>query len=259
MRKFFARRRRDTNGPKKRRHKLKTAGLALGLATAWGAETRADARLQLELTPQQTLTNAMVMYGNNVSTPFSVLLGTVPGGVTSTFFHNLRASEILQCDWVCDPASYLPGGNKPSFYAVIGLYEGVDGTGVAVSFPNDDPIVSMATWESIFQSPSAPVADYRFAKPTIFSDLLAAATHPMFPEFVVTQHVERMLEIYGEPDAYMGGPIATQYRSKAVLVNFSDASFGGMAFARLVPEPASWILLLSSAGVAFGGRRRRDT
>jgi hypothetical protein len=256
MRKFFTRRRPNASGPKKRRRKLRTAGLALGLVTAWGSESLADARLKLELTPEQTLTNALVMYGNNVSTAFSVLLGTVPGGVTTTYFHDMRDSEIVGCDWVCDPESYLPGGNKASFYAVIGLYEGAEGTGVTVSFPNDDSIVNMETWESTFQHPSAP-SFYRFEKPTIISDLLAAAPHPMFPKHVITEHVEEMLEAYGEPDAYLGGPIATDYGTNAVLVNFSEAAFGGTAFAELVPEPASWMLLVSAAGMAIGIGRRR--
>jgi hypothetical protein len=238
---------------------MRTAGLVLGLATAWGMEAHADATLKLELTPEQTLTNALVMYGNNVSTAFSVLLGTVPGGTTTTFFHTLRDSEISYCDWVCDPQSYLPSGNKSSFYAVIGLYEGAAGTSVTVSFPNDDPIVDSATWDSIFQSDSAPVSDYRFPKPTIISDLLAAAPNPLYPEFVITEHVQRMLEIYGEPDAYMGGPIATDYGSTAVLVNFSEASFGGTAYAQLLPEPASWLLMVGGAGVACATCRRRDS
>ena len=87
MKKFFTRRIKRGAKSRQSRRGFKFACLALGLVTAWGDEATADATLKLEVSPQQTLTNAFVLYGNNVSTGVIRSLGTIPGGQTTTFDH----------------------------------------------------------------------------------------------------------------------------------------------------------------------------
>jgi hypothetical protein len=217
----------------------------------------ADATLKVEVTPEQTITNALIYYGNNISTGVLRSLGLIPGGQTSTFFETFTPNSV-DPDWTWDAASYTshPDQNKPAFWAMIGVYQGDTGPGVTVSFPNAGPIIGGATWASVFQQPIMP-SDYQFEETAIINDLMTAAPHPNFPTIIVTQYVRTLLEVYGEPEAFAGGPLATDYGDTAVLVNFSDAAFGGTAIASLVPEPTTWLIIVGSAGVATGIRRRQ--
>jgi hypothetical protein len=245
MRKFFKRRRRENNVAKKKRHrKLRTAGLALGLATAWGAETQADVTLRLELTPQQTLTNAYVLYNNNVSTGLFKFLGIVPGGQTTVFLHELRDGEVLS-DWQSQPESYTSSGNYPAVYSIIALYGSGPETGVTVSFPNDDVVTQGKTWDELFN----PAPPFGYDRADIISDLQTNV--PPYEAF-------SLLDDYTKYPPY-STLLNTEYGSYATLVNFSTATFGGTALARVLPEPAGWILFVSAAGVACALRRRRDS
>ena len=74
---------------RRRLRKLKAACLSLGLATAWGGAASADTVLRVEVTPAVTLTNAVVVYGNNVSTEIYIPIGTAPAGQTTAWIHTL--------------------------------------------------------------------------------------------------------------------------------------------------------------------------
>jgi hypothetical protein len=223
----------------------------MGLATAWGGNAVADATLKLEVSPQQTLTNAFVLYGNNVSTGVIRSLGTILGGETTTFYHSLIVDQIPNCDWVCDPASYVvpPGDDSPfnpyPRYALIGLYQGDDGPGITVSFPNNDPIVNMSPWSSLFES--STVSSFNFAESDVIDDLSNVLPNVAFD----------LLTVYLRSGSFIPTSIGTPYGSTAVLVNFSDATFGGAAIATLVPEPASFVLLIGTVGIALTTYRRR--
>jgi hypothetical protein len=242
MRKFFKRRRPVVVESKTRRRKLRTAGLVLGLATAWGGEAQADVTLRLELTPEQTLTNAYVLYNNNVSTGLFRFLGTVPGGQTTVFHHPLLDGEVLS-DWQSQPESYVSFPGNGAAYSIIAVYGAA--TGVTVSFPNDDVVTQGKTWDELFN----PTPPFEYAEADIITD------------FQTNAPAYEALSLLGDhtrcpPYSTL---LNTAYGSHATLVNFSDATFGGTAFARVVPEPASWILVVSAAGATFGACRRRDT
>ena len=69
--------------------KLQAACMAACLATAWGGvdEANADVTFTGSITPNQTVTNAHVYYGNNVSTAAIRPLGTLPANETTSFTH----------------------------------------------------------------------------------------------------------------------------------------------------------------------------
>jgi hypothetical protein len=260
MRMFFTRRRKVTLPKVKPKRRLKAACLTLGLATAWGGEAVADATLKIEITPQQTLTNALVYYGNNISTGVLRSLGTLPGGQTSTVFHTFIANQVpFEESWSWTADSYVPGlGHQPAVYAVIGLYEGAEGTGVSVSFSNDDPITAMATWSSIFDRDDQITA-YRYTEASIVDYLQEIDFFPNYPQVVQESEVKRFLESYSSNSRpYLHSELATEYGQSATLVNFSDAAFGGTVIVQLVPEPATWCFIVGVAGIGLARWRRRS-
>jgi len=260
MKRFFSRRRRRTVRKKPSR-RFTAACLSLGLATAWGNSASADATLRVDIAPQQTLSKALIYYGNNISTGVLRSLGTLPGGQTSTIFQTIATEEVpFEGNWTWDPDSYGPGSNKPAFYAVIGLYSGDAGPGVSISFPNQDPIDALATWSSIFERQDLSIpSSFRFTEQEVVDGLTNTTQSQDFPPLVIADRLHSLLAIYGEPNGYMGGPLATEYGQTATMVNFSNASFGGTVNVSLVPEPAACLLLVSAAGiVSIGFRSRRS-
>ena len=147
--------------------------------------------------------------------------------MTSEF--NTDYPGFTESDFIDGP----PGNPFPNTgYAIIGVYQNGDVNGMTASSPDDSQIVNGETWESTLghnygQHSEQSIAD-TFASGSTFW-------------------------VYNSYNFYTKVPFNTQ----AVLINYSEAAFAGTALATVVPEPASWMLLLTGAGVAFSGARRR--
>jgi len=200
----------------RKRLKQTAACLTIGLATAWGGS--ADAALvKVVMTPEETLTNAYgVIYHRNSSSGRLVSLGTTIGGTTSVLFF--------------DFAQETPQDFAGLSYTVLGLYEGDDGPSVAVSFPNNGPILSGSVWEDLFGGIAR--------KSSMIDELMRGRS--------IVPFVNTTTRMTG-----------TQYGSEATIINFSQASFGGVVTISIVPEPGSFVLLTSGVGLVALPRRRR--
>jgi hypothetical protein len=217
---------------------LKAGCLALGMATAWGGEARSDVILQVSATPATTLTNAFVYYGNNASTAYLRSLGTLPGGQTTTLVDVIPTNT--EPSWWGDPDAYASGAS----YVIIGMYDEGGSPGVAISFPNDAPITTPKQWAEVFESSWNHGYDYSEAE---IIGYLQAADYA---------ELDRFLYNYGDVKRTRNGhPCATEYGNQATLVNFSDPTFGGVVTVTLVPEPAAWVLLVTTAGTLLFWRR----
>jgi hypothetical protein len=212
-----------------KRARLLNACLALGMATAWTPDAAATT-LQLSVTPTETLNHAYVSYyTRNSSGQYVFSLGTLPGGQTTLFTHDfpsLPASEF-------DPSPPHTAYWHPAGYAVFGLYGSGASTGVALSFPDDSPIVQGATWDTLIKPINGRTEQ----------DVIDGLTG------VVGLSLE----------AFVNGlinVIKVPYGSQATLVNFSEATFGGTALA-VVPEPATFALLVMGVGIIVLVDRRK--
>ncbi len=217
--------RRERRG--KRLRKLKAACLSLGLATAWGVEAQADTMVSIDLAPTVSLQDAVVVFGNNVSTATGFYLGDIPYGITTNIVKRFESG-----DWryeFINEREYLVNGSSPNVgYALLAAYDD-DGTpGVVVSCPDDGPVVAMQEWADIFwniteaqalDGLSHGYADTRFGN--YYSDIMN-----------------------------------TDYGTQATLVSFSTAADVGTITVTVVPEPATWGLVAGAVGIAALARRR---
>lgn len=258
MRRFYSQLRSRLARKSTSNRGLNAACVSLGLATAWGGEAAADVTFKLTLAPEQTLTNAVVFYGNNRTSGTLQSLGTIPGGQTTTIFQTLspgpRGSTVATEPEYYDPAL----GFATPYYVVIGLHQGESGPRASVSFPNDEPIVSGLNWTETFESPTIP-ASLHVAEEELISDLINGHVDPRFPGRFVADAARNLAQWYGGP-SFVDGRLSSPYGGHtAVFVDFgSNTSFGGTAVIELVPEPATWCLLVSMAGTFVMSRRRRD-
>jgi hypothetical protein len=250
MRKFFPKRRIGLSKRKRHKRPLKAACLSLTLATAWGYEAAAEVTFKLTIAPEQTLTNAVVFYGNNRTSGALRSLGTIPGGQTSTIFHTLSPGPRGSTP-ATEPEYYDPAlGSASPYFVIIGLHQGEAGHSAIVSFPNDDPVQLMESWEEIFESPAIS-ATYHVTEQALIDDLVDGHPLPQNPDVYVADGARRFSEWYGGIPGVANGRLSTPFGQSATLVHFSDASFGGIAIVDLIPEPATWFLLVSAAGAAF--------
>ena len=203
---------------KKWKSKLQAGCLALGLATAWGAEARGEAILQVSATPAQTLTNAFVYYYANGSCNGLESLGTLPTGQTSVLSRTLPF----------DPDNYSNCG-----YVLIGLHDDGTSAGVTVSFPNDDILVLHSQWEEVFG----------FAEVDAIDALYQAGSGDVITLYYLLYYNTNFVQ--------------TPRGNEGTLVSFSNPTFGGVVTVDIlpVPEPAAWVLLISLAGTVLLWRR----
>ena len=96
----------------------------------------------------------------------------------------------------------------------------------------------MATWTSSFES--STVSSFNFGESDIVDDLSNVQPDVAFD----------LLTVYLRSGLFVPTSIGTPYGSTAVLVNFSDASIWRHGNCQLVPEPASFVLLIGAVGVA---------
>jgi hypothetical protein len=200
------------------------ACLTVALATAWGAPAEATI-VHLSVTPTDTLSQTIVLFFHrNNSFDGRLPLGVVPGGVTSRFDYDLPT-------WAPEDFTGTYAG-----YILVGLHGTGPTTGVALSFPNDSPITSGQTWDSLIQ------ANTGWAEQTAIDFLNSPGPFDLYNSFVY--QAEYLFKV----------PFETQ----ATIVDFSGATSGGTAFATIVPEPSTWALLVCGAGVIAVSRRRHE-
>jgi len=125
----------------------------------------------------------------------------------------------------------VPGPNYSTGFAIVGAYQKGDVNGMTVSSPDDSPIVNGATWGSA-------LGPYYGSSEQAVADSLASGSN---------------LWVFNSFNASTQVPFNTQ----VVLINYSDAAYGGTAIATVVPEPTTWMLLVTGAGLWLGCARLR--
>jgi hypothetical protein len=242
---------------KRAKKRLFGACLSASLATAWGGSADA-ATIHLSVSPTEALssTYALYRYKVGVSAFYQTFsLGSLLAGKTTVFDHDVP-------DYVV--TSELAG------YAIVGLHGNPGSQGVSVSFIDDSPIQNHTAFATLF--PPYP----GFNEQTLIDFLPTDGGGGWASTFVDVNN--------------NGNLVILPYESQATIVNFTDPTFGGVAFATLkpaahpfapglaiaavhandhahlpslvssplaVPEPASLILFVTGAGVvtAVGLRR----
>lgn len=208
-----------------RRRTRRLAGCAaLALCTAWQPPAEAAA-IRLAVSPEHTLTQAHALYlHKNTSSYIRFDLGSVPGGVTTNFYHEFPH---------LDESDFRP--SPPHTYAIVGIQE-VEGVASGVfGFTSDWPIVEEATFQELFTQHIG------------HSEESFIATLEQNPAFATSWA------------NLFHGILANRYNTVATLVSFTDATYAGTAIA-VVPEPHTWVLLVTGVGVTAlvtGARRRR--
>ncbi|MBN2023600.1 MAG: hypothetical protein JW809_12515 [Pirellulales bacterium] len=221
---------------------LKAGCVALGMATAWGGQADAGVMSLVSITPEVDLTHAFVYYGNNVTSGMIKSLGDLPGGQTTT---------VSQTGFIVDfPQHYdETNGHRPT-YAVIALYDEGGSPGVAISFPNDDPIAMNRSWDDIFRYSYYPGAGYD--EEEVVNSLLQSEN-----EDPSGGPLDWFLCFAMSDSTATGDHCATEYGQQATLICFSNATFGGTVTVDVVPipEPAAWVLVIGMAGALLWWRR----
>jgi hypothetical protein len=225
---WIARRKRPVRRARKRA-RLFAACLTLGLASAWGPRATA-VTVHLSVTPTQTLTDAYVVYIlKNSSSLFPFPLGTIPAGQATIFdteFPFLTAEDF----------SPLPLGSffDPG-YVVIGVHGPDENPGFSFAFASDSPITNGDTWETLFDrsggevSEAEVVANYRLQG---------------------GEGAKYWTQAYWEL-------LVVPFGQQSTMIDFSAATFGGTAIA-YVPEPSTWVMACSAAGIFAFGKWRRN-
>lgn len=194
----------------------------MGMVTAWGTEAVADTiPVRLSMTPEITLLNAHVLYGNNYSSGDLRSLGTIPEGLTSSFDHTVDDTFVA----------------TPPTFAVVGLYDTGDVVGIAVSLRNNE-LIDNASWISVF-------GNNPFTEAEVIAELQAG-------------RAGSFLRQYGHPTYLSGWTSAIDFGGTGTLANFSEATFGGTVSVNVVPEPASFALVVSAMGIVWLPLLRRS-
>lgn len=221
--------------------KLKSACLAAGLSAAWAGNAE-GAMFRVSVTPNQTISNARIYYHNGVTTSNFIHLGLLPANVTSVFEHTVTIGGFDDSYWF-DTSFRNPG------YVIIGLNDD-EGHGVTVSFPNDDVVVNSLTWEETFDTPDPFDPDARVYTE---EEVIATLENDLNP----TGFVDSYEDFYA-PEAGRRLPyLVTYFGEESTLVSFSTAGFGGTAIVEEVPEPSTFVLVVTSAGVLALACRRQ--
>lgn len=195
---------------------------AVSLCTTWQPAAEA-ATVHLEVAPVHTLTQAYALYFNkNSSSNYRFDLGVVPGGTTTEFYHDFPDAEI---------SDFEP--SPPYTYSIVGV-QVVDGEASAVfSFLSDWPAVQEATFDQLFTQENG------------YTEALFLSTLEYAPS-LAESWTNRFRDIIGIP-----------YGTQATLMSFSEAQVAGTALAT-VPEPGTWVLLVTGAGVLAVASRYRQ-
>jgi hypothetical protein len=226
--------------------KLQAACMAACLATAWGGADQASADVTFTgtITPNQTVTNAHIYYGNNVSTAAMRPLGTLPANQTTSFTHTLVAAPDVAA-WTTDPNAYVGDRFLPSGYVILGLVGPQAEPSVLVSMPDDGAITGGKTWPQLFEV-GFPLD---FPEAEVIADLASTPA-----SYSINQSY--FLDVRWFP--YWSRDITgTDYGQPATLVSFSTAGFAGTSRVELVPEPASLAIVALFIPLALNRRRRR--
>jgi hypothetical protein len=222
--------------------------MAACLATAWdGKPANADVTFTGSVTPNQTVSNAHIYYGNNVSTAVIRPLGTLLANQTTRFTHTFLDSDPGPlADWTTDPSAYVGDRFLDSGYLLLGLVQSAGEPSVLVSMPNNSAITNGSTWSQLFEQ-GFPLD---FTESEVIADLVnTPASYSAFDSY--------FLQLKWFP--YWSFDITgTDYGQTATLVSFSTASFAGTATVSMVPEPAGLTLFAALVPLALTRRRRGD-
>jgi len=227
--------RKRKNSKKRRKWKsgLKAGCLALGLATAWGGEARGDVILQVTANLTKSLTDAFIYFNNNVTSGYMESLGTLSAGqtITKTYTHWGTLDNFTQ-----------KNGARSS-YVMVGLYDDQGSPGVAVSFPNADPISGPVQWADIF-GPSG-VSYYHYTEAEVIGYVNQASAGTDYTP----------LRYFLNDISYNAGE--TEYGNESTIVCFSNPTSGGVMTVDVlpVPEPAAWMLFVGLSGAVLLWRR----
>jgi hypothetical protein len=219
---------------------IKAGCLALGMATAWGGEACGDPVSHITINSTVGISNAYLFYANNVTSADVKSLGNLTAGATT----------LSQWDFTPGEDAYGDNGtgHRPT-YMMIGLYDYSGNPGVVVSFPNSYYELSNKQWADFFQS--TPGHEYDRTEAQVVGYLQSAAT-----DFSAYCGVCDFLRDFGNSRYDVcGHPCATEYGQMATLVGFSGASLIGRVTVDVVPEPATWVLLIGAAGALLFWRR----
>lgn len=220
MRIFFKRQAARKSRSKRGRKKFLGACLSATLATAW-AGTADSKDIHVTILPTVTMHSAWLVFHYSNASPDFLYLGTLSGNETNAFnYYNIPDTQF-------DPSN----SGIPTGYEFIGAHVGEDPTGLAVGFPSDSPIQQGQSFSDAFP----PVPGITFNE----ADLLVSITHNHYGDYLF----DEFLSIYLSQ-------LSTPYGVQGTIVNFTGASFGGTIDVDVVPEPASWILLVSAAGMS---------
>jgi hypothetical protein len=186
---------------------LKTACLAVGLATAWGSPANAGPsqstdEVQLTISPSNNLTHVYFLYGVGGTTPSNISAIPLPdivGGITTT--------DTFSAANISSPA-----------YAVMGLYD------------ETNKLLTLSLYSGEAQNINGN-AD--------FSDVFSPFTENTIATALLSNDTATLVNFIGQADFWTVG-----FGSSADLINFSNASDGGSVFAAIiVPEPSSSLLV----------------
>ena len=226
MRISFKRQAARKSRSKRVRKKFLGACLSATLATAWAGSAEAK-DIHLSITPTETISAGQVLFQVVNSSALGVFyLGTIPGGQTSVFDYLGYSDEIF---------------NSTSLgFLFIGVHGPEDNLGLSIGVNSNSTIQNGESFAAAFP----PVNGYSITE----ANLVNAVTLGYYGEYIylpfLNQYADSVTIPYGAP---------------GTIVNFTDASFGGTINVDVVPEPASWVLLVSAAGIiTLLARGRRE-
>jgi hypothetical protein len=185
---------------------LRTACLAVGLATAWGSPAGAQSNeIQLTISPSNNLTHVYFIYGvdrTSLNPSGVVPLPDVAAGTvaTDTFF--------------------VPSDNSDAF-TLLAVYDETNNL-LTFAFPNPAAPTIMARGD--FNTQFAPYMETSIATALMSGD---AAT---FTHFVTFNDFDPLF--FDDPGYDIG-----------TLINFSGATDGGSILGEIIPEPSPILLV----------------
>lgn len=247
------------NRRRKRLRKLKAAALSLGLATAWCGSGEAATLFSTNATLTITASQGLTFFGHNSTITITVppkkeksvgaSIGPIhppaSGGGGSTFLTSLSDVDVD------DPTDFVPINNEKIGSFFVGIDAGGD---LVLSVPNGGDGVVGLPWMANFCPPDGTDQARSVAESAI---LQALTTAPVLQDSRAPD---------GSPldilDRYYADLLVTPYGEEATLVAFrgfdNTGEIVGTIRTSIVPEPTSWVMMASAAGMIIGSVRRRE-
>lgn len=223
--------------------KLRTACLTLGLATAWGGHAAADVTLGVSISPTVTLNDAVIVFGNNVSTHAVVPIGDIPGGQTTNLTHTLTG------EFDDTPEKLAVEIDAPfTGYYLVASYEREGEEGVVIAFRDEAVVIAGLQWADLF------LIDDRYSEyhNVIESDFIAGLASGGV--YGLGSYARSTEGPFWNPNANL---LSTPYGETSVLVGFSTATAVGSMVVTILPEPDGSALIACGAMAGVLRQRRR--